>query len=96
MKQGVQTKLQAAEEICRELGITLREVCFVGDDINDIDLLRSVGMAFCPQNASPEVRAIPGIRLLRTPGGYGAIREVCDLLLAMEQRSRSTEQLHRL
>ena len=42
VKQGVITKLQACEQICAELGIGLDEVCYVGDDINDIDILRAV------------------------------------------------------
>jgi len=82
VNQGSQTKLSAAEEICREMGITLRNVCFVGDDINDIDLLQAVGLACCPPNARPEVLAIEGIRVLKTPGGQGAIREIADAILA--------------
>ena len=77
-----QSKLQAAEEICSQLGITLKEVCFVGDDINDIELLSVVGMPCCPPNARPEVLAVPGIHVLKTPGGQGAIREICDTLLS--------------
>ena len=75
------TKLQAAQQICDELGITLKEVCFVGDDINDVELLSAVGFPCCPPNARPEVKAIPGIRVLTTPGGHGAIREVTDGIL---------------
>ena len=45
------TKLQAAQEICDELGISLAEVCFVGDDINDVELLSAVGYPCCPPNA---------------------------------------------
>lgn len=75
------TKLQAAQEICKQLGITLTEVCFVGDDINDVELLRAVGHPCCPPNARPEVLAIEGIRILKTPGGQGAIREAADSIL---------------
>ena len=75
------TKLQAAQEICDKLGITLAEVCFVGDDINDIELLRAVGYPVCPPNARPEVKAIPNIRITQTAGGQGAIREICDEIL---------------
>ena len=77
-----QTKLQAAQEICDKLGISLSEVCYVGDDINDIELLRAVGMPYCPPNARPEVKAIPNIQVTNTPGGQGAIREICDEILA--------------
>lgn len=78
---GVKTKLEAAQEICNELNITLQDVCFVGDDINDLDLLRAVGTPACPPNARPEVLAVPGILRLQTPGGSGAIRELADMIL---------------
>lgn len=75
------TKLQAAQQICDELGISLVNVCFVGDDINDVELLIKVGYPCCPPNARPEVKAIKGIRVLNTPGGQGAIREIADEIL---------------
>ena len=75
------TKLQAAQEICAQLGIGLEDVCFVGDDVNDVELLSAVGLACCPLNARPEVKAVPGIRVLKTRGGEGAIREICDEIL---------------
>ena len=75
------TKLQAAQQICDELGISLGEVCYVGDDINDVELLSHVGYPCCPPNARPEVLSIPGIHVLKTPGGQGAIREVTDRIL---------------
>lgn len=81
-RAGSLTKLEAAKRICDKLGITLAEVCYVGDDINDIDLLSAVGMPCCPPNARPQVKAIPGIQILNTPGGQGSIREICDILLS--------------
>jgi len=76
-----QTKLDVCREICQTEGITLQDVCYVGDDINDIDLLQAVGLAACPANARPEVKAIPGIKVLTRQGGDGAIRELCDSIL---------------
>ncbi len=81
VKQGVQTKLETCQQICAEMGIGLNQVCYVGDDINDIDLLQAVGVAACPPNARPQVKAIPDILQLKTPGGQGAIRELCDMIL---------------
>ncbi len=77
------TKLQAAQKICDELGISLAEVCFVGDDINDVELLSAVGYPCCPPNARPEVKAIKGIHMLKTSGGQGAIREIADEILKL-------------
>ena len=80
-RAGSLTKLEAAKRICDKLGITMNEVCYVGDDINDIDLLNAVGLPCCPPNARPEVLAQPGIRVLKTPGGQGAVREIADAIL---------------
>ncbi|MCQ2346585.1 MAG: HAD-IIIA family hydrolase [Paludibacteraceae bacterium] len=79
--EGRPTKLQACQEICAEMGITLAQVCYVGDDVNDLDLLQAVGLPACPQNAMPQVKAITGITILEHHGGDGAIRELCDKIL---------------
>ena len=84
-RQGSLTKLGAAQKICNKLGITLAEVCYVGDDVNDVELLEAVGYPCCPPNARPEVLAIPGIHVLNTPGGQGAIREICDEIIRKKQ-----------
>jgi YrbI family 3-deoxy-D-manno-octulosonate 8-phosphate phosphatase len=81
VNSGCLTKLKAAQQICDKLEISLAEVCYVGDDVNDIDLLSAVGYPCCPPNARPEVLALPGIRVLKTRGGEGAIREICDEIL---------------
>ena len=80
------TKLEAAQEICMKLGIGLENVCYVGDDVNDIDLLSAVGLPCCPPNARPEVKAIKGIKVLKTPGGQGAIREIADEILKVQSK----------
>ena len=85
VREGVMTKLQTCKQICAELGIGLDEVCYVGDDINDIDLLTAIakagGLAACPSNAMPKVQGLSGIRVLAHRGGDGAIRELCDKIL---------------
>lgn len=85
VKQGVKTKLQTCQDICAELGIGLDQVCYVGDDINDIDLLTAIakagGLPASPANAMPSVKSIPNITILSHRGGDGAIRELCDIIL---------------
>ena len=78
---NAKSKLEAAKEICAELGIGLAEVCYVGDDINDLELLREVGLSACPSSAMPIVKALPNIMVLSHAGGTGAIRELCDKIL---------------
>jgi YrbI family 3-deoxy-D-manno-octulosonate 8-phosphate phosphatase len=78
-RQDVADKAATIMEICRDLGISPRQTMFVGNDINDIPAFACVGMPVAVADAYPEV--FPHV-LLRTekPGGFGAVREVCDLI----------------
>lgn len=75
-------KLAAVNEICDELGISLSEVAYVGDDVNCYDLLAAVGWAACPADACEKVRNIPGILILERRGGDACVREWIDMILA--------------
>jgi 3-deoxy-D-manno-octulosonate 8-phosphate phosphatase (KDO 8-P phosphatase) len=63
------------------LGFADDEVAYMGDDVNDIPLLQKVGLAACPADAHPDV---PGrVHFVASnPGGFGAVRELCELILA--------------
>lgn len=74
-------KLAATREICEAMGITLAEVAYIGDDVNCAELLRSAGTAACPADAMPQVKAIPGIRIMSLKGGEGCVREFINELL---------------
>ncbi|MBP9213556.1 MAG: HAD hydrolase family protein [Chitinophagaceae bacterium] len=80
--KGFGNKLQAAKEICEKENITLQEVAYIGDDINCIELLQSVGIAACPNNAVKSVKQIKGIIHLEKSGGDGAVREFVEMLLS--------------
>ena len=75
-------KLAAVNEICDELGITLKQVAYVGDDVNCYDLLAAVGWAACPADACSKVRNIPDIHVLERRGGDACVREWIDMILA--------------
>lgn len=79
--QGVYPKVQAALEICAREGIAMEEVAYIGDDVNCLELLSSVGLPACPADALPKVKAIPGIRILEKRGGEGAVREFIDWIM---------------
>lgn len=74
-------KLAVAKEICEQMGITLQEVAYIGDDVNCIELLSSVGMAACPADADERVKAIPGIKVMTKGGGEGCVREFCEVII---------------
>lgn len=74
-------KLTVAQEICEELGITLSEVAYIGDDINCYDLLSRVGLAACPADACDKVKSIPDIHVMEKKGGEGCVRELIEIIL---------------
>jgi 3-deoxy-D-manno-octulosonate 8-phosphate phosphatase (KDO 8-P phosphatase) len=62
-------------------GLSLAEVCFMGDDINDVPALEIVGLAAAPADAQPSVRA--KCRFISTAGGgNGAVRELIEMVLS--------------
>ncbi len=83
MDVGFEEKLIAAKRICREEGIELAEVAYIGDDINCIPLLEAVGFPFCPANAVDAVRNIPGIFITEKSGGQGAFRELVERVVSI-------------
>ena len=74
-------KVAAAQGICDELGITLEEVAYIGDDINCYDLLSVVGFAACPADACNKVKSIPNIKVMAKSGGHGCVREYVGTIL---------------
>ena len=81
--QGVKgsEKLQALKKICVDKNMSLSEVAYIGDDINDFNVLSSVGFPACPKNAIADIKNIKGITQLSKSGGDGAVREFVELLL---------------
>ena len=86
---GREDKSEALDEVMRALGITEREVAFVGDDLLDLPVLRRAGLSVAPADAHPLVLG-EVVWVTRANGGRGAVREVCDGLLAARGRLRAS------
>ena len=80
VRQGAKEKLSAYQELVAEMGLTDEAVCFVGDDLPDLPVMRRVGFAVAVANARQEVRAVAHY-VTYTPGGRGAVRELAERLL---------------
>jgi 3-deoxy-D-manno-octulosonate 8-phosphate phosphatase (KDO 8-P phosphatase) len=77
---GVHDKLQAGAELLAHLGLDWHELAVIGDDWPDLPLLARCAFACAPAQAHAEVKALCH-HVTVTPGGHGAAREFCDLLL---------------
>jgi 3-deoxy-D-manno-octulosonate 8-phosphate phosphatase (KDO 8-P phosphatase) len=80
VRQGIEDKAQALQELLTALGIAARQCACVGDDEPDVALMKQAGLAVAVADAHPSARSIAH-RRTRLAGGDGAVREVCDWLL---------------
>jgi 3-deoxy-D-manno-octulosonate 8-phosphate phosphatase (KDO 8-P phosphatase) len=78
---GVQDKLTILKQIVSEYQISMEQVAFMGNDINDLSVMAQVGFPIAVADAYPQVKQA-AFWITKTPGGYGAVREICDLLHA--------------
>jgi 3-deoxy-D-manno-octulosonate 8-phosphate phosphatase (KDO 8-P phosphatase) len=78
--QGYEQKAAPLRTLIEELGLSPRQVCFVGDDLADLPALRVVGLAACPADAVAEVKNAAHL-VTQAPGGRGAVREVVEVIL---------------
>ncbi len=78
--QGCDDKRSALEALAAELQVPLEAVAFMGNDVNDKECLKIVGLPVVVQDAHPAVLKYAAYRTER-PGGNGAVREFCDLLI---------------
>ena len=77
-------KVAAVAEIVNELGITMDEVAYIGDDVNCVELLSSVGYAACPSDACAQVKVIHEINVMTKKGGEGCVREFAEIILSRQ------------
>lgn len=75
--QGCEDKRATLVSMIQERGLSLQQVAFVGNDINDLSCLECVGFPIVVQDAHPDVLSYAKYRT-QTKGGYGAVREICD------------------
>lgn len=78
--QGALRKLEPYLEIIKKLGLNDGQVAYVGDDLIDLPVLRRVGFSATVQDAHVEVLPLVDY-VAQRPGGRGAVREICDLIL---------------
>lgn len=77
---GVQMKLPALKQLLVELQLCPDEVCYIGDDLNDLECMEYVGVAACPADAAEEIKAVSQFAADRR-GGYGAVKSCIKALL---------------
>jgi 3-deoxy-D-manno-octulosonate 8-phosphate phosphatase (KDO 8-P phosphatase) len=78
--KGCHDKAKALRELAERAGLPLNEMCFMGDDVNDLPAMEIAGLAAAPADARPAVRGKAGF-VATSNGGNGAVRELIDAIL---------------
>lgn len=81
---GVKDKVEVAQTLCNELDIELKDVAYIGDDINDMLLLKCVGWAGVPASAPEYIKRLSSMPLTKK-GGEGVFREFVESLLTVDR-----------
>lgn len=89
--QGHHDKLVPFAKLLRKFRVKPEEVCFIGDDLIDVPVLKRVGFAVSVPNAVEEVRQSAHY-VTHRPGGRGAVRELCDMILKAQGKWESVTQ----
>jgi len=82
---GCKDKVAAMDELAAALNISITDCAYVGDDLPDLPLLEHVGFSVAVANAMPALQEYCDY-VTTKPGGFGAVREICDLLVTAADR----------
>ena len=85
VRQGTGNKREVGEKLLAESGLPTEQVCYIGDDLSDLGLLKYVGVAVAVADAADEVRQVADL-VTQQPGGRGAVRELIETILKAQQR----------
>jgi 3-deoxy-D-manno-octulosonate 8-phosphate phosphatase (KDO 8-P phosphatase) len=81
---GIKDKVTIISQLVKELGINYDNICYIGDDLNDLECIRVCGVGVAVHDAMKEVRQAAGI-VTRKNGGHGAIRELTDFIRKVQR-----------
>jgi len=77
---GCENKISAVEKLTQRYGIKFNQIAYVGDDLNDYNVMKNVGFSACPSDANYQIKKISKY-VCDSKGGDGAVREVIDYIL---------------
>lgn len=77
---GCKDKVEIAQNLCTQLGIEMSEIAYIGDDLNDIQLLKLVGWSGAPSSAPEYIRKLTNVSLSKK-GGEGVFREFVEIII---------------
>ena len=81
---GVDDKMERLDEFSDVYDIPFQNICYMGDDIPDLQVMQAVGLATCPQNAVPEIKAVAQYISHRN-GGEACVRDIIEQVMKVQK-----------
>ena len=78
---GIIDKVSILSKICKTFNVKSEQIAYIGDDVNDLELLKNVGFSAVPNDAISEAKIIADY-ICKTNGGSGVLREIADLVIS--------------
>lgn len=89
---GVQNKTQVLHDLLQAANLTGESIAYIGDDVNDLEIMQAAGLSACPADAMPSVKKRADY-LCKARGGHGAFREFAELIIAAKMhRAHASKQ----
>jgi 3-deoxy-D-manno-octulosonate 8-phosphate phosphatase (KDO 8-P phosphatase) len=82
---GIIEKEKALDDIISRNNLKLKEIAFMGDDTNDVEIMKSVGLSACPQDATIFAKEVADI-IVNSKGGNGAVRDLAEIIIASKTK----------
>jgi len=84
---GIKKKEDLLPKLCKLYNLTEKNIAYIGDDVNDMEIMKKIGISISPNDANLEVKKIAN-HITKSNGGEGVLREVCDLIISKRFGSR--------
>ena len=80
---GVKNKEEVVSKLCKSYGLSENNIAYIGDDVNDLEILKKTGFTATPKDGNLEVKKIVDY-ICKNYGGEGVLREICDLIISIK------------
>ncbi|MFA3784072.1 KdsC family phosphatase [Melioribacteraceae bacterium 4301-Me] len=85
---GALNKAEVLKDILQRRNLTPEEIAFIGDDANDVEIMKMVGLTACPADATKFALKVADI-VVESKGGYGAFRDFAELIIEAKQKGEN-------
>lgn len=90
LHMGIYEKEKIIDEILKRKEINIDEVAYMGDDTNDVEIMKLVGLSACPSDATKFAKDVADL-VVKSKGGYGAVRDFAEIIIKAKQLKKQKD-----